>query len=291
MWPEALVRDIASQRAVLFFGAGVSMNSVGLDGHTKPKSWISFLNEAIQSIPAASQSLKREIAGLIRKNDLLTACEVIRREIGRDGFVALVKKEFQTPGYQPAPIHDLLWKLDLRITMTPNFDNIYDTVVATNGSGTVSIKKYFDDDVADALRRKERVLIKSHGSVIDPDKLIFTRVDYAKARSEHSQFYALLDALLRTHTFLFVGCGLEDPDIRLMLEDYCFRHPFALQHYFVIPSRRFSAPIKCVFEDSLRVKLLEYKYTPDHANLTAEICKLVSAVESVRIEMGANMSW
>lgn len=291
MWPSALVRDLASQRAVLFFGAGVSMNSVALDGVTKPKSWVSFLTDAAKTIPNLPRSLEKEIGSLIKKNDLLTACEVIRRAVGRDGFVELVKSEFQTPGYQPAHIHNLLWKLDVRITMTPNFDNIYDTVVAANGNGTVSIKKYFDDDVADALRRKERVLIKSHGSVVDPDKMIFTRVDYAKARSQHGEFYELLDALLRTHTFLFIGCGLEDPDIRLLLEDYCFRHPYAPQHYFVIPSKRFTARVKSVFEDSLRVKLLEYKFSHDHANLAIELDKLVAAVEAQRITMGSSLSW
>ena len=291
MWPEPLIRDIASQRAVLFFGAGVSMNSLGQDGITKPNSWVSFLTNANQSISGISAPLKKEIRALIRKNDLLTACEVIRRAIGRDDFVELVKKEFQTPGYQAAKIHESLWKLDVRITITPNFDNIYDSLVASRGNGTVTIKRYFDNDVADAIRRKERVVIKSHGSVSDPDKLIFTRVDYARARSENSRFYELLDALLRTHTFFFVGCGLEDPDIRLLLEDYCFRHPFSPQHYFVIPSKQFSPQVKTVFEESLRLKLLEYKSTPDHANLTTELEQLVQKVEGARIEMGKQLTW
>ncbi|KAB2922097.1 MAG: SIR2 family protein [Dechloromonas sp.] len=291
MWPEALIRDIAAQRAVLFFGAGISMNSIGVDGVTRPKSWISFLNEATKSSVAIFPSLKKDIKALMAKNDLLTACEVIRRAIGRDDFVELVKKEFQIPGYKPAPIHDLLWKLDIRIAITPNFDNIYDALVAARGNGTVTVKRYFDSDVADSIRRKERVVIKAHGSVTDPDHLIFTRADYAKARSQYSRFYELLDALLRTHTFLFVGCGLDDPDIRLLLEDYCYRHPYSPQHYFVIPSKTLSAPVKGVVEESLRVKLLEYKATPDHANLTIELGKLVSAVENARIEMGKQLSW
>jgi hypothetical protein len=141
------------------------------------------------------------------------------------------------------------------------------------------------------LRRKERVLIKSHGSVTHPDELIFTRIDYAKARNKHPQFYELLDALLRTYTFIFVGCGLEDPDIRLLLEDYCFRHQYAPQHYFVIPSKRFSPAVKSVFEDSLKVKLLEYKQTADHANLVVALDALVKAVEAKRIQMGKELSW
>lgn len=290
MWPKALVQDLAAHRAVLFFGAGISMNSVGGDGKAKPKSWPMFLRDAMKIIPG-KRALKTEIKSLIEKNDLLTACEVIRRAVGRDEFVGLVKKEFQTPGYQPADIHELLWKLDARITITPNFDNIYDALVGARGNGTVTIKKYFDLDIADSIRRKERVVIKAHGSVTDPDKLIFTRTDYARARSENNRFYELLDALLRTHTFLFVGCGLDDPDIRMLLEDYCFRHPYSPQHYFVIPSKRFSLPVKTVLEDSLRVKLLEYTASADHSNLTVELQSLVKEVEQARIDMGKQLSW
>lgn len=266
------------------------MSSLGKDGKTRPKSWIGFLEHAQTKIQGNAK-LKKDIKELIKKNDLLTACEVIRRAIGRDEFVELVKQEFQVPGYSPAAIHDLLWKLDLRITITPNFDNIYDAHVAARGNGTVTIKRYFDEDVADTLRRKERVFIKSHGSVTDPDKLIFTRTDYARARSEHGRFYELMDALLRTHTFIFVGCGLEDPDIRLLLEDYCYRHPFSPQHYFVIPTKKYSAPVKSVLEDSLRVKLLEYEYTSDHRNLQLELETLVKLVDAERLEIGKQLSW
>lgn len=289
MWPDALVRDIASRRAVLFFGAGISMNSVGRDGKTRPKSWIAFLEHAQTKIK--NVKLKRDIKELIKKNDLLTACAVIRKSIGRDEFVELVKQEFQEPGYGPANVHDLLWKLDLRITITPNFDNIYDGHIGAKGNGTVTIKRYFDEDVADTLRRKERVFIKSHGSVADPDKLIFTRTDYAKARSDHGRFYELMDALLRTHTFVFVGCGLDDPDIRMLLEDYCYKHPFSPQHYFVIPSKKYSAPVKSVLEESLRVKLLEYDYTDDHRNLEVELDSLVKLVDASRQEIGKQLSW
>lgn len=290
-WPSQLVRDVASQKAVLFIGAGISMNSVGQDGVTRPKSWIQFLTSAADSIAVNKKKEKAEVLKLIKKNDLLTACELIRKLVGVDDFKELVKREFQAPGYVPANIHDHLWKLDLRITITPNFDNIYDTLVAQRGNGTVTVKRFCDSDVADALRRRERVVIKSHGSVTHPDELIFTRVDYAKARNAHRPFYELLDALLRTHTFIFVGCGLEDPDIRLLLEDYRFRHQFAPQHYFVIPSGQFSETLKSVFEESLKIKLLEYKYTADHSNLTLALESLVKEVEVVRVDMGKQLSW
>ena len=195
------------------------------------------------------------------------------------------------PGYTHTKIHELLWQLDLRITITSNFDNIYDTYVAANGQGTVTIKNYTHNDIADALRRNERVLIKSHGTVTQPNELIFTRIDYAKARNKYRDFYELVDSLLRTHTFLFVGCGLDDPDIRMLLEDYCFRHEFAQQHYFLLPSSTFSSTIKCVFEDSLKLKILEYTYTNDHGNLLIAIQQLLTQINQRRNEIALTQLW
>lgn len=267
------------------------MNSLSLDGKTQPKSWAGFLRVAATHHLKTKRRIRKEVNDLIEKNDFLTACELLRNAIGRDPFVELVKTHFQVPGFQSAPIHEFLWKLDLRITITPNFDNIYDVFVGQRGSGTVTVKNYHDNDVADALRRHERVLIKSHGSVAHPDKLIFTRADYAKARNRHRDFYELLDSLLRTHTFLFVGCGLEDPDIRILLEDYCFRHEYAQKHYFVTSSNKFSKALKTVFEDSLKLCLLEYTSTPDRGHLLKGLSELVTDVERERIDLGKSQGW
>ncbi|MFD0913907.1 SIR2 family protein [Methylophilus luteus] len=289
IWGEKIIDDIARRKAVIFFGAGVSMNSLGRDGVTRPKSWVQFLNVAANRLQPKDKTITKQ---LIKQNDLLTACEVIRRVLG-DEFIELVKDEFQTPGYGHTRIHELLWLLDLRINITPNFDNIYDSYVSAASQGTINIKNYTQDDIADSIRRNAPVLIKSHGTVTEPNNLIFTRVDYAKARNSHRDFYELLDSLLRTHTFIFIGCGLDDPDIRLLLEDYCFRHKYAQKHYFVLPSKRYSTLVKQVYEDSLKLKILEYKYsdTTQHSNLLEELEHLVTSVNQKRIEISLTQQW
>ena len=135
------------------------------------------------------------------------------------------------------------------------------------------------------------MLIKSHGTVANPDKIIFSRTDYARARSKSRDFYELLDSLLRTHTFLFVGCGVEDPDIRMLLEDYCYRHEYAQQHFFTISSDRFSKPVKDVLEESLKLKFIEYKASPTHGNLTTGLQELVALVQQQRDEISATQTW
>jgi len=291
-WPKELVHGIACRRCVLFFGAGVSMNSVGIDGHTRPPNWSSFLEMAANRLTAPHQKkVVREIKKLIKNSDLLTAAEVIKNEMRGEAFINLMKEAFHVPDFQSAPIHDLLFGLDLRISITPNFDNIYETAVGKRGAGAITVKKYFDDDIADSLRRHERVLIKSHGSISNANKLIFTRTDYAKARNEHSQFYELLDALLRTHAFIFIGCGIDDPDIRSLLENYRYRHPYGQSHYFVTADTNFSDQVKIVLSESLKINIIEYPASKDHGNLTLWLKELVEAVNIERIDIAKSQAW
>jgi hypothetical protein len=291
-WPQELIHSIACRRCVLFFGAGVSMNSVGVDGITRPPSWPDFLTKATGQLNGKHQKkIVREIKKLIAKSDLLTAAEVLKSELKDERFINLIKDAFHVPDFQPALIHDLLFALDLRISISPNFDNIYETAVGRRGAGAITVKKYFDDDIADSLRRHERVLIKSHGSVSNANRLIFTRTDYAKARNEHGQFYELLDALLRTHTFIFVGCGIDDPDIRSLLENYRYRHPFGQGHFFVTAAQNFCTQVKDVLSESLKINIIEYPATKDHGNLTVWLKELVDEVNLQRIDIANGQAW
>lgn len=291
-WPKELVHAIACRRCVLFFGAGISMNSLGKDGRTRPPSWADFLIKATEQLEDNKQKkIVKEIKKLISKFDYLTAAEVIRNEIKSEAFNNLVKTAFHKPDFQPAEIHDLLFALDLRISITPNFDGIYEAGAVKRGAGAITVKNYYDEDLADSLRRHESVLIKSHGSISAPNHLIFTRTDYAKARNKNSQFYELLDALLRTHTFIFIGCGMDDPDIRSLLENYCYRHPFGQRHYFVTSSKNFCSEVKDVLSESLKIKILEYSALKDHSQLTVHLRTLVKSVELERMEIGREQTW
>ena len=267
------------------------MNSLAEDGKTRPKSWSEFLAAGARKLGSPNKKIVMQLRDLISRNDLLTACEVIKNQMGREGFVNFMKSEFQTPGFRYAQIHETLWGLDLRIAITPNIDNIYDGLVAERGAGTVTVKTYKDDDVAETIRRRERVVIKSHGSISAPNALIFTRSDYAKARSAHRSFYELLYSLLSTHSFLFVGCGLEDPDIRFLLEDYKYRNSFSQKHFFTLPVDSYVEPIRDVFSESLNLHFVTYDSSDRHRELMSGLAHLKDRVELMRADMGRKTSW
>ncbi len=284
-WPNEIIDDIARRRAVLFIGAGVSKNSTNIAGD-RPKEWKEFLSYA-----SSTTTKSAFINTLIRSGDFLTACELIRIELGRNGFNNLVRAEFQTPRFLPAEIHRHIFDLDARIVATPNFDKIYDVYAESATSGNVNVKHYYDEDIADVIRRPEPIILKVHGTITTPDKLIFSRSDYAKARSERRGFYEVLDALSLTHTFIFIGCGPNDPDVRLLLEDYTYRYKFNRQHYIISPKNATQSDVVKILEETMSLKTIEYDPRNHHLQLTASLANLAQLVEQRRRELADTMKW
>ncbi|UHG94668.1 SIR2 family protein [Spirosoma oryzicola] len=289
VWPKNIIDDIALRKSVIVLGSGVSANSVNAAGQ-RPKTWKSFLETGCAHI--ADLKVKREVLKLISQNDFLTACEILKTTLGSFIFNNFVISEYQAPGYQPASIHETIYRLDSKIVITPNFDNIYDRYASTTSAGTVTVKEHTDDDIVEALRINKRLILKIHGKVETPNNLIFTRESYAQARQKYKSMYEVLDALLITHTFLFLGCGTNDPDIRLLLEDYRHRFRNSGDHYFVLSKTSASPSVKNILEQTLKIKLLEYSTIGGaHTVLLNSLVNLADQVEATRTEIALTQGW
>lgn len=287
-WPTRLAEDIARRRAVLFFGSGISANARSPDGKRRPPTWAELLERAADAIDADSPQLADEVRQFIARGDVLTAAEIVRRALGQHRLTTLLREQLVTPGFRPAPIHDALLALNFRITLTPNFDTLYETRAQEVESSALRVCHYSDRSVAAHVREERNLLIKTHGSMSDPASLIFSRCDYVRARTRYRTFYDLVEALLRTHTFLFVGCGIDDSDMRALLETYGAEHPGAEQHYFVTAADTFSDLTAAVLQDALNLHIVRYAApTSDHAALVRAMRTLAEAVEAARADMSA----
>jgi len=285
-WNDFLIRQIARRRVVVFIGAGVSMNSKNANGQC-PKGWEVFLKDASSRLSTQDRTLIRK---LMKKNDYLMTCELLRKKLGRSNFISIMEEEYLRPNYQKAEIHEQIFNLDSRIVLTPNFDKIYESYVQSIDN-TIKTKLYFDDDIASSLNGDNRIVIKTHGTIDTPDKLIFTKSEYAKARIKYSLFYEMLEALALTHTFLFIGAGLNDPDIRLLLEDTFFKHKMATSHYFLIGKKMLHKEEQSIIEETTNIKFLEYATTNNHSELTDSLKELTKKVEEERKNLTITQNW
>lgn len=278
-WPDALIDSIARRRCVIVIGSGVSKNSQNETGK-RPAAWEEFLRACLGQLNDTEI-----IEDLLNRKDYLSACEIIKDRLGLDNFVDRVQEEYQRAGYKPAKIHEHIYNLDASIVASPNFDTIYDTYAGTVSAGTIMVKTHTDGEIANYLHGgRTRLLLKTHGSANDPHNIIFTRRDYAAARTKHTLFYEILKALALTHTFLFLGCGTEDPDIRMLFEDIQFAHGRMPHHYMTLPAGEVHRDLVRICSETMRIKFLEYSPDNGHSELTESLEELASKVEDYRSE-------
>lgn len=290
-WPIELVTDIARRKCVLYIGSGVSANSISSDGTKHPATWEAFLRNILTKRSDELVSQLSIINELLDKKDYLMACEIIVNQIGSVDFGNLAVDEFRRPGFQVSTIHDVIYSLDSKIVITPNVDKIYDQCASLNSNSTVVIKRYHED-IAPFLRQPDYLVIKAHGCIDDPPNMVFTHGQYNHARYKYASFYRVLDALLLTNTFIFIGCGIADPDIQLTLENSNFSFPNCKPHYFITSKGGVNDEIAKSLLNNRNIKILTYdNLDGSHKELLSELQSLAIQVDINRQEISTNVTW
>lgn len=277
-WPDLLVKDIANRKCVIFLGAGISMNAISRIGK-RPPSWEGFLREGMNIVDHTTASI---IENCISRKDYLMACELLKRELRPDNFNQLLHDCFVADGFAEADIHHDIFNLGSRIVMTPCFDKIYDTYAVSKSRATIAVKNYYDKDLALYLRGDQDFIIKNHGTIDEKNKIIFTQKDYAEARVQNSDFYKIMESLILTHTFLFLGAGVNDPDIRLLFENYSTTYQLSKMHYFTIPETEVTEKERAVLSETMHIDFITYSPDDGYKELKEGINELVSKVDDKR---------
>lgn len=256
-WPSSLIRDIARRKVVIVIGSGVSRHALGYDENKRPPTWPDFLNMAMESL--SDNENVDHIKDAINSGDLLHACEWLKNRYDED-WPRFLRSQFSDPRYTPGELHRLIAFLDARIVFSLNFDEIYENGSRDVNDASQFVKNYYDSDVCEFLRGDNRYVVKVHGSISSPARLIFTQKDYAEARVKNSMFYSAFDAALMTHTFLFIGCGHSDPDVNLLLENQAFSMlPGTTEPHYFLTHKNVSQDLKKSLRENRNLKVLSYK--------------------------------
>lgn len=279
-WPKSLVTEIAHRRCIVFLGSGASAGCLSADKQKKPPTWDDFLKKLIQLIPNNAEH-KKVIDELMNKFKYLDAAEIIYDLISKADYTQFIRDELELPKYQASRIHEIVLELDPKIVVTTNYDKIYDNY-CTYGSAAdgYNISKYYDQHLISDLRSPIRTIIKAHGCVSDPAKIVLTKSQYFKARKDYSNFYKILDALFLTHTILFIGYSLNDPDIQILLENVNIIAPSEHPHYFIMGDGGHEV-LKKSNKISYNLDFIEYP-AGDYESLNAGLEDLALKVQAIR---------
>ncbi|MBJ7570386.1 SIR2 family protein [Bacillus halotolerans] len=275
-WPDNLVTELAHKRCVIFLGAGISATAKNKDGNS-PLTWGRFISE-IKSI-SRGNSLKY-IDEMIAQQNYLPALQAIYDDTDPGRYSSFLKDKFQRPGFLPSPVHEAIKELNSKIVVTTNFDKIYDGLCSEHG---YIIANYNDPigKMVSTIKSPENLVIKAHGTIDDIDNLVFTEKQYYDAKARYPEFYQILNALFLTHTVVFLGYSLNDPDINLLLETASNSISKSSPHYVVIEEGAQTEKLK-YWQDCYNIYALEYG--PDYTHLPAKIEELKNLVATERIE-------
>jgi hypothetical protein len=257
MWPRALVEELAARRCVIFLGAGASAGCLTTgDNPTSPPTWSQLL-DGLKSIARDKGSLSI-VDDLIAKEKFLDAAEVLFGSTNPADFSAYIREVMAEPRYKQSSTHESVLVIDPKIVVTTNYDDIYDNYCRSGQeSGLYNICKYYESHLVSDLRSPVRQVVKAHGCISDPSKIVLTRSQYFRERQNHPNFYKVLDALFLTNTLFFVGYSLSDPDIQLLLENSNITYKDSHPHYALV-SEGMNESIKNAYKEAYNIDFIEF---------------------------------
>lgn len=282
-WPQTLVEEIASRRAIPFIGAGASSAATNERGK-RPPPWRLFLEQARDTLVSSGED-KAEATRLIGREQYLDAAEVIFRRVNGAEYSRFMQDVFVAPDYAPSRIHEIVRDLDTKCVITTNYDTLYESACGARG---YTIRHHHDNNVLNAIRSPARLILKAHGCVQHADKTVLTRTHYHLARHNYPFFYSLLDGMFLLHTIVFIGVGLTDPDIQLVLENANLAVKCDHPHYALLAQGVHPALID-VMKTAYNIQVIEYDYDleeMDHADCVAKLEELLADVQSLRASRG-----
>lgn len=279
-WDKAFVDELAARRCIIFIGAGASAGCPSAVDGKRPPTWEALLIQLAETMPEGAD--KKFALKNIRKKNFLEAAEIICAKMNPADFAAIMRAKFVTPRYQPSRLHASILKIDPKIVITTNYDDIYEKYCATGDAAAgYNVCRYYESHLINDLRSPVRAIIKAHGCVTDPAQIVLSKSQYFKARQDRGNFFKVLDALFITHTLLFVGYSLSDPDIQLLLENTNITAPSTHQHYAVMKSGSMHGVLKEGISRSYNLRFVEYG-GEGHEELLAGLEELAGLVAERR---------
>ncbi len=284
-FPPQLVSQIARRKAIVVIGSGVSAHATIHGTANRPKTWGSFLDFALKALGRPASHISRAL----KEYRYLDACFYLKEAHGDEDWLRLICDEYSVPRFVPANLHKAIQDLDCRIVISLNFDQIYERSCQQGTEGTYIVKNYYDTHLRRCLVGDDNYIFKMHGSIDAPERLIFNSDDYAKARIQHKHFYDVISALALTNTFLFIGCGTADPDVKLILEDQKYSTD-TTPHYFLTGDRIGVEEID-LLKKTRGLNIIKYSNLNNHSELIKKVQELVRLVTEKRQTISESMTW
>ncbi len=259
--PPRLVDAIKNHRCVLFAGAGLS------SGDDLP-NWDGLLIELLQRAvaedlmqPAAAAALRKAV----KDRKYLFVADVIKRTLGPRGFGDQMERIFRNPALKPTRRHELITRIPFLAVITTNYDKLLESAYARHGFIPPTYTFHDAPDVISALSQEKFFILKAHGDIDHKDSIVLSEKDYRDVLYREPAYRAALNTIFIAKTVLFVGAGLGDTDVKLVLESvsetFSGNGP---THYALVPAKDAVDEEVAHWREFFGMQLIRYRATKGH---------------------------
>lgn len=276
-----LRRVITQGRLLIFLGAGLSFGAARLnsraqfdyqkydgwwphdfpfanlvpddDGLPLP-SWPQLTNRMCREIVMQSPADEHDsLRTFFVEEGPLDCAQLFRQTVGEANYREFLLTQFDSSRYpfvQSTPSHAALVGLDLPLLFTTNYDELIEAAYLDAG---LQLRVSVSEGQFKARRAEgaARHLVKLHGSIDQPETIVLTRRDYARAREDRKEMLSFLRGEMVQTVFLFVGFSLSDPNFNLLHDDIRLVYGMNVPASYTVQGRR--NPVKERYLRSLDV--------------------------------------
>ncbi len=199
---EHLAREIKKGKAVLFVGAGMSLNA-----DTK------ILGEQEEFLlwPALSKKFQDELKGHYSNIPAPKVIQLFESQFNIPERNRMIESGVPDKKYNPGSLHKELLDLEKfpwEAIVTTNIDSLIERSFDDMGITYTRVVK--PEDFANI---QGIPIYKIHGTIDDPDTYTFSEKEYLEFAIKKPLFVSKLEQLFAESTFVFFGYTLSDPDL------------------------------------------------------------------------------
>lgn len=198
-FPQPLKESIIQNRCLPFIGSGFSLNAEIPKGR-RMLAWEDL-----------GRAFAKEMPGYDYSNTI-DAISAYEHSYSRPVMAEKMKDFLLSGQITPASTHESFCRLQFDIVCTTNFDHLLEDGYRKISKPCRSIIS--ESQLSVAPMRDELTLLKFHGDIDHPDKMVATEEDYDKFLEQNPMLATYLSNLLITRTPLFIGYSLDDDDFR-----------------------------------------------------------------------------
>ncbi len=200
-FPQPLMQDLLEGRWLPIVGAGFSVNAIVPEGEQMPL-W---------------DELGRRLAAEMEDYPYtgpIDAISAYAHDYSRAKLIERLRHILLVGRARPGTAHEAFAGLQFDIVCTTNFDFLLERAYELSQRYCQPIVD--EDQLSIAAQDSSVRLIKLHGDIHHPQRMIVTEDDYDLFLEHYPLVATYLASLMITRTPVFIGYSLDDPDFRMV---------------------------------------------------------------------------